>query len=147
MPGDDANTSGGAQNVADDAQNPPKSEPSPSVTEDVKPAAIEKPSQPSPPPASSAPADAVPPAVDPVAAHPEDASAAPLSEDSMARPLNVTDALGYLDCVKQTFADRSDVYNRFLDIMKDFKSQLCAYTYFVHCENANGSLASILQVS
>ncbi|EKM56381.1 uncharacterized protein PHACADRAFT_172101 [Phanerochaete carnosa HHB-10118-sp] len=41
----------------------------------------------------------------------------------MARPLNVTDALGYLDCVKQTFADQSDVYNRFLDIMKDFKSQ------------------------
>lgn len=40
-----------------------------------------------------------------------------------ARPLNVTDALGYLDCVKQQFQNQTDVYNRFLDIMKDFKSQ------------------------
>ncbi|EIN13854.1 hypothetical protein PUNSTDRAFT_110022 [Punctularia strigosozonata HHB-11173 SS5] len=39
------------------------------------------------------------------------------------RPLNVTDALGYLDAVKNEFQDRPDVYNRFLDIMKDFKSQ------------------------
>lgn len=40
------------------------------------------------------------------------------------RPLNVTDALGYLDAVKQRFHDRPDVYNRFLDIMKDFKTQI-----------------------
>jgi paired amphipathic helix protein Sin3a len=40
-----------------------------------------------------------------------------------SRPLNVTDALGYLDAVKNEFHDRPDVYNRFLDIMKDFKSQ------------------------
>ena len=32
------------------------------------------------------------------------------------------DALSYLDQVKVQFADRPDVYNRFLDIMKDFKS-------------------------
>lgn len=33
------------------------------------------------------------------------------------------DALSYLDQVKVRFADQPDVYNRFLDIMKDFKSQ------------------------
>lgn len=40
------------------------------------------------------------------------------------RPLNVTDALSYLDDVKQKFQANPEVYNRFLDIMKDFKSQL-----------------------
>lgn len=39
------------------------------------------------------------------------------------RPLNVTDALSYLDAVKKQFEDKPDVYNDFLDIMKDFKSQ------------------------
>ena len=33
------------------------------------------------------------------------------------------DALSYLDQVKVRFSDQPDVYNRFLDIMKDFKSQ------------------------
>ena len=33
------------------------------------------------------------------------------------------DALSYLDQVKVRFVDRPDVYNQFLDIMKDFKSQ------------------------
>ncbi|WFD35920.1 hypothetical protein MCUN1_002790 [Malassezia cuniculi] len=37
--------------------------------------------------------------------------------------LNVRDALLYLDQVKVQFTDHPDVYNRFLDIMKDFKSQ------------------------
>ncbi|KAG1464978.1 hypothetical protein G6F56_004973 [Rhizopus delemar] len=40
------------------------------------------------------------------------------------RPLNVRDALTYLDQVKVRFSDQPDVYNRFLDIMKDFKSQV-----------------------
>lgn len=39
------------------------------------------------------------------------------------RPLNVKDALSYLEMVKVKFSDRPDVYNQFLDIMKDFKSQ------------------------
>ncbi|KAK5172209.1 Transcriptional regulatory protein sin3 [Saxophila tyrrhenica] len=34
----------------------------------------------------------------------------------------LNDALSYLDQVKVQFADSPDVYNRFLDIMKDFKS-------------------------
>jgi paired amphipathic helix protein Sin3a len=40
------------------------------------------------------------------------------------RQLNVADALTYLDQVKQQFNDQPDVYNHFLDIMKDFKSQV-----------------------
>ena len=39
------------------------------------------------------------------------------------RPLNVKDALTYLDQVKIQFADQPEIYNKFLDIMKDFKSQ------------------------
>ncbi|KAG1768758.1 hypothetical protein EV702DRAFT_1181913 [Suillus placidus] len=46
------------------------------------------------------------------------------SQPLLERPLNVTDALGYLDAVKVQFHDQPDVYNRFLDIMKDFKSGL-----------------------
>ncbi|KAI0931347.1 hypothetical protein AcW2_000258 [Taiwanofungus camphoratus] len=49
--------------------------------------------------------------------------AIPRSPDSN-RPLNVTDALSYLDAVKMQFQDKPDVYNHFLDIMKDFKSQV-----------------------
>ena len=43
--------------------------------------------------------------------------------DSSYRPLNVKDALSYLEQVKVQFSSRPDVYNHFLDIMKDFKSQ------------------------
>lgn len=45
------------------------------------------------------------------------------STSSAYRPLNVKDALLYLDQVKIQFFNQSDVYNNFLDIMKDFKSQ------------------------
>lgn len=51
---------------------------------------------------------------------------APISKSpETARPLNVTDALSYLDAVKNQFQNQPEVYNRFLDIMKDFKSQVC----------------------
>ncbi|KAI9263846.1 hypothetical protein EDC94DRAFT_517900, partial [Helicostylum pulchrum] len=40
------------------------------------------------------------------------------------RPLNVKDALTYLDKVKAKFSSQTQVYNQFLDIMKDFKSQM-----------------------
>ena len=43
----------------------------------------------------------------------------------MGRPLNVTDALSYLDAVRNQFHAKAEVYNQFLDIMKDFKSQVC----------------------
>ncbi|KXN81074.1 Paired amphipathic helix protein pst1 [Leucoagaricus sp. SymC.cos] len=41
----------------------------------------------------------------------------------MGRPLNFTDALDYLDAVKVQFHDKPEVYNQFLDIMRDFKSE------------------------
>lgn len=46
-----------------------------------------------------------------------------LSLSNAYRPLNVKDALSYLDQVKIQFYNQADVYNNFLDIMKDFKSQ------------------------
>ncbi|KAG1749753.1 uncharacterized protein EDB91DRAFT_1109482 [Suillus paluster] len=46
------------------------------------------------------------------------------AQRSPERPLNVTDALSYLDAVKVQFQDKPDVYNHFLDIMKDFKSEV-----------------------
>ncbi|EPQ60306.1 hypothetical protein GLOTRDRAFT_67792 [Gloeophyllum trabeum ATCC 11539] len=48
----------------------------------------------------------------------------PKQSAASARPLNVTDALSYLDAVKAQFQDQPDVYNKFLDIMKDFKSEI-----------------------
>jgi len=54
-------------------------------------------------------------------ASPTDPQSHPLSAD---RPLNVTDALTYLDDVKVQFQDKPDVYNHFLDIMKEFKNEL-----------------------
>ncbi len=50
--------------------------------------------------------------------------------DLESRPLNVKDALSYLDAVKKQFEDKPDVYNNFLDIMKDFKSQACVTLFF-----------------
>lgn len=46
-----------------------------------------------------------------------------VQHDAYYRPLNVKDALSYLEQVKFQFNSRPDVYNHFLDIMKDFKSQ------------------------
>mmetsp|Transcript_6575 Transcript_6575/g.13303 ORF Transcript_6575/g.13303 Transcript_6575/m.13303 type:complete len:1590 (+) Transcript_6575:983-5752(+) len=39
------------------------------------------------------------------------------------KQLGVEDALAYLDKVKQQFQDKPEVYNQFLEIMKNFKSQ------------------------
>lgn len=50
------------------------------------------------------------------------------STTNVYRPLNVKDALSYLDQVKVQFYNQADVYNNFLDIMKDFKSQ--RYVHF-----------------
>jgi paired amphipathic helix protein Sin3a len=54
----------------------------------------------------------------------EDSKASSLS--GATRPLNVTDALSYLDTVKRKFVEHPNVYNEFLDIMKDFKRQVYA---------------------
>ena len=47
----------------------------------------------------------------------------PQSYTSLDRPLNVKDALSYLDAVKVKFQEQPDVYNHFLDIMKEFKNE------------------------
>ncbi|KAI0107869.1 hypothetical protein GGR51DRAFT_145759 [Nemania sp. FL0031] len=46
-----------------------------------------------------------------------------LSQVQQGQQPILNDALTYLDQVKVQFADQPDVYNKFLDIMKDFKSQ------------------------
>lgn len=47
------------------------------------------------------------------------------SSQSLGRTPNTTDALNYLDAIKLQFSERPDIYNHFLDIMKDyFKDQL-----------------------
>ena len=44
--------------------------------------------------------------------------------------LKVEDALSYLDQVKLQFGNQPHVYNEFLDIMKEFKSQTCVVVVF-----------------
>jgi paired amphipathic helix protein Sin3a len=68
-------------------------------------------------PRPSLPVPVIPP-VQPAPPPPE-----PVSNPPASRPLNVKDALSYLDQVKYQFSAQPEVYNRFLDIMKDFKSQ------------------------
>ncbi|KAI8904077.1 SIN3-like protein B, transcription regulator [Gorgonomyces haynaldii] len=53
-----------------------------------------------------------------------DNSTAEAMTQNASRPLNVRDALSYLEMVRQQFGDQPDVYNRFLEIMKDFKSHV-----------------------
>ncbi|OCH88405.1 hypothetical protein OBBRIDRAFT_795302 [Obba rivulosa] len=103
-----------------DAVAKPSSPPPPVVD----PALIEPPAGIAPQPSTSlpspdAPAPELPPA--PFAQPPPMLDVPNLATE---RPLNVTDALSYLDSVKMQFQDSPDVYNQFLDIMKDFKSQL-----------------------
>ena len=67
--------------------------------------------------------------------------------NSNNRPLNVTDALSYLDAVKVQFHDKPDVYNHFLDIMKDFKSQAYVLPSIFHTISALPSFLSPLLFS
>ncbi|GAA5916036.1 uncharacterized protein JCM6883_001977 [Sporobolomyces salmoneus] len=54
---------------------------------------------------------------------PPAASTSQQAGNAALRPLNVRDALQYLDRVKQQFANEYEVYDQFLTIMKDFKTQ------------------------
>ena len=62
----------------------------------------------------------------------------PLSTHApLAQPLQVEDALSYLDKVKMQFGNQPQVYNDFLDIMKEFKSQrsvITAHSAVVHTQ-------------
>ncbi|EMC95117.1 hypothetical protein BAUCODRAFT_35108 [Baudoinia panamericana UAMH 10762] len=53
--------------------------------------------------------------------HPQPSQQQQMGQGQGQQPI-LNDALSYLDQVKVQFADHPDVYNRFLDIMKDFKS-------------------------
>ncbi|EIE76470.1 hypothetical protein RO3G_01174 [Rhizopus delemar RA 99-880] len=92
----------------------------------TEPAVLPPPSPPPPPilPSRTPPFTEhrpnVPHAPPPSASQPQPATE---SSQNGYRPLNVRDALTYLDQVKIRFSDKPDVYNQFLDIMKDFKSQ------------------------
>jgi paired amphipathic helix protein Sin3a len=101
------------------------------------PETVSEPPAPVPPPllppadssSVSAPTPVIAPPESPSTEKQNDVEAAPqpVSEGlngAVDRQLNVTDALSYLDAVKIQFHDRPDVYNVFLDIMKDFKSQV-----------------------
>ncbi|KAJ1834435.1 hypothetical protein LPJ63_001970 [Coemansia sp. RSA 2711] len=73
---------------------------------------------------SSAALGANPPAAGPASESAASRPAAAAQADSNGRPLNVSDALSYLDLVKSQFQDRPEVYNQFLEIMKEFKSHV-----------------------
>ncbi|SJL06567.1 uncharacterized protein ARMOST_09909 [Armillaria ostoyae] len=53
----------------------------------------------------------------------EKPSSGPKSPDD--RPLNVTDVLSYMTAVRVAFPDKPEVHDRFFEIMRDFKSQMC----------------------
>ncbi|XP_078285850.1 SIN3 transcription regulator family member Aa isoform X2 [Rhinoraja longicauda] len=55
--------------------------------------------------------------------HPPGAPATPVQGQQQFQRLKVEDALSYLDQVKLQFGNQPQVYNDFLDIMKEFKSQ------------------------
>merc|ERR1719482_2401831 len=54
---------------------------------------------------------------------PMGAGATPAGQPQPYRQLKVEDALAYLDQVKMKFEKQPHIYNKFLDIMKEFKAQ------------------------
>lgn len=96
------------------------------VNSKEKPPILSSP-RPAPDSTTAVPSDATPMIVDEGLAPPRSGRPSPVDPQSYApmdRPLNVTDALSYLDAVKVQFQDQPDVYNHFLDIMKEFKNEL-----------------------
>ncbi|KAJ1657093.1 hypothetical protein IWQ61_003458 [Dispira simplex] len=73
-----------------------------------------------------------PSATPPVAAAPSPSASGASGASQAARPLNVRDALSYLDQVKLQFQDRPEIYNKFLDYMKDFKAQTLDTPTVIH---------------
>ncbi|PFH48372.1 hypothetical protein AMATHDRAFT_150049 [Amanita thiersii Skay4041] len=43
------------------------------------------------------------------------------TSNTTTRPIKVDDAMNYLDAVKYQFIEKPEVYNCFLNVMKDFK--------------------------
>uniref|UniRef100_A0A1B6C0M8 Paired amphipathic helix protein Sin3a n=1 Tax=Clastoptera arizonana TaxID=38151 RepID=A0A1B6C0M8_9HEMI len=65
---------------------------------------------------STLPIKKLKPAISPIAVHSS-------SNPQQMQRLKVDDALSYLDLVKYKFGEKPQIYNDFLDIMKEFKSQ------------------------
>ena len=61
----------------------------------------------------------------------------PQSHASPDRRLNVNDALSYLDAIKATFQEQPDVYNHFLDIMREFKNEQSVFCQSTHLLSFN----------
>ncbi|GAA5991337.1 hypothetical protein JCM5350_006988 [Sporobolomyces pararoseus] len=103
--------------------NPPNGGPAPSNVPSSSSTIGSHPRNPTYPhqPQRSNPAPVQPPQAP--QAQPGAASAAQQAGNAALRPLNVRDALQYLDRVKQQFANEYEVYDQFLTIMKDFKTQ------------------------
>eukprot|EP00951_Prasinocladus_malaysianus_P022860 scaffold192840_cov47-Prasinocladus_malaysianus.AAC.1 len=58
------------------------------------------------------------------AKRPANSSKAAVGPSKDGHNLTTTDALSYLKEVKIRFTDRKEVYNQFLDVMKEFKAQV-----------------------
>lgn len=116
---------GGGENPAQLAQPPPQPQPLRLRSHDslngsqTRPRSRPTSTKPEPVPAENGTGNGTP------AAAAAASNSAQSNGNGNNRPLNVTDALSYLDAVKVQFNDKPDVYNHFLDIMKDFKSQMC----------------------
>ncbi|KPV76505.1 uncharacterized protein RHOBADRAFT_52502 [Rhodotorula graminis WP1] len=89
------------------------------------PAGAAAPRPPQPYAQQPAPAKPGPPAAahSPAPPQPQQPQQQTQQQQASFRPLNVRDALHYLDRVKQQFANEYEVYDQFLTIMKDFKTQ------------------------
>jgi len=114
-------------------QNATLSQPAPEIVSEPSAPVAPSPYPPADASSVSAPTPVIPPRESPSAEKQNDAEPAPQPASESVngitdRQLNVTDALSYLDAVKVQFHDRPDVYNVFLDIMKDFKSQVYVYS-------------------
>ncbi|KAN0116479.1 hypothetical protein V8E52_005860 [Russula decolorans] len=110
-------------------QNATLSQPAPEIVSEPSAPVAPSPYPPADASSVSAPTPVIPPRESPSTERQNDVEPAPQPASESVngitdRQLNVTDALSYLDAVKVQFHDRPDVYNVFLDIMKDFKSQV-----------------------
>jgi len=47
---------------------------------------------------------------------------------------DLTDALAYLDAINAQFSDQPDVYKKFMDILKEFKSMQSVPTFYLFLE-------------
>ena len=52
-----------------------------------------------------------------------DAQTSPEQQSGKSQPFSVTDAISYVNSVKLQFAEQPEVYDKFLDGLKDFRNQ------------------------